>query len=157
LDGNEKYYHFQFVLNEEMNWCFYPLPTKNYVKALVSKQLKTNLRKAFGLYMKDNMHCISVISTLPYNAKDSLAENVKLDFTDVISTLSLMFGNSPEYGLKRQLISSSCCPQSELYDYEEDQGKKKEREELIDDNESEDAPVLNLNTQRASPQQKIKA
>ena len=70
-------------------------------------------------------HRISVISTLPYNAKDSFAENVKLDFVDVIVTLSLMFGNSPEYGLKRQLISSSCCPQSELYGYEEDQGNRK--------------------------------
>jgi hypothetical protein len=56
-----------------------------------------------------------------------------------------MFGNSPEYGLKRQLISSSCYPQSELYGNEEDQGNKKEQEELIDDDESEDAPVLHLN------------
>jgi hypothetical protein len=68
-----------------------------------------------------------------------------------------MFGNSPEYGLKRQLISNSCCPWSELYGCEEDQGDKKEQEELIDDNESEDAPVLNLNMQRGSPQQKTKA
>ncbi len=98
-----------------------------------------------------------MISTLPYNAKDSLAENVKLDFADVIFTLSLMFGNSHEYGLKRQLISSSCFPWSELYGYEEDQSNKKEHEELIDDNESKDAPVLNLNRQRASPQQKTKA
>ncbi len=94
---------------------------------------------------------------LPYNAIGSLAEDVKLDFADVISTLSLMFGNAPEYRLKRQLISSSCCPQSELYGYEEDQGNKKEQEELIDDNKSEDVPVLNLNTQRASPQQRTKA
>jgi hypothetical protein len=79
------------------------LPTKNNVKALESKQTKTNLRKAFGSYMKDNTHCISVISTLSYNAKDSLAENAKLDFVDVIVTLSLIFGSSPEYGLKRQL------------------------------------------------------
>jgi hypothetical protein len=104
LDGNENHYRFQFVLNEEMHWFVYPLPTKNNVKAIVSKQTKTNLRKAFGSYMKDNMHCISVISTLPYNAKDSLVENVKLDFAEVISNLSLMFGNSPEYGLKRKLI-----------------------------------------------------
>jgi hypothetical protein len=97
------------------------------------------------------MHHISVISTLPYNAKDSLAENVKFDLADVISTLSLMFGNSSEYGLKRQLISSSCCPRPESYVYEEDQGNKKEQEALIDDNESEDASVLNLNMQRASP------
>ncbi len=52
-----------------------------------------------------------------------------------------MFGNSPEYGLKRQLVSRSCCPRSELYGYEENQGKKKEQEELIDDNESEDELV----------------
>jgi hypothetical protein len=48
LDGNEKHYHFQFVVNEEMHWFFDPLPTKNNVKASVSKQTKTNLRKAFG-------------------------------------------------------------------------------------------------------------
>ncbi len=54
-------------------------------------------------------------------------------------------------------IQSSCCPGSESYDYEEDQGNKKELEELIDDNESEDELVLNLNTQRASPQQKTQA
>jgi hypothetical protein len=39
-----------------------------------------------------------------------------------------------------------------LYGYEEDQDNKKEHEDLIDDYESEDAPVLNLNMQRASPQ-----
>jgi hypothetical protein len=98
-----------------------------------------------------------VISTLLYNAKDSLAENIKFNFADILSTLSLIFGNSPKYGLKRQLISSSCCPLSESYGYEEDQGNEKEQEELIDDNESEDAPVLNVNMQGASPQQKTKA
>jgi hypothetical protein len=119
-----------------MHRFFYPLPTKNNVKALVSIQTKTNLRKSVGSYMKNNTHRISVISTLPYNPKDSLAENVKLDFADVIVTLSLMFGDSLEFGLKRQLISSSCCPRSELYGYKEDQGNKKEQEELTDDNES---------------------
>jgi hypothetical protein len=140
-----------------MHWFFYPLSTKNNVKALVSKQTKTNLRKAFGSYTKDDTHCISVISTLFYNAKDSLAEKIKFDFKDIIVTLSLMFDDSPEYGLKRQLISSSCCPRSESYGYEEDQCNENEQEELIDDNESEDAPVLNLNTQRASPQRITKA
>jgi hypothetical protein len=76
LDGKENHYRFQFVLNEEMHQFFDPLPTQNNVKATVSKQTKTNLRKAFGSYTKDNMHCISVISTLPYNAKDSHAENI---------------------------------------------------------------------------------
>jgi hypothetical protein len=88
-----------------------PLPKENNETVIVSKQIKTNLRKAFGSYTKINMHRISVISTLPYNAKDSLAENVKFNLADVISTLSLMFDNSPKYGLKIQLISSSCCPQ----------------------------------------------
>jgi hypothetical protein len=94
LDGNEKHYSFQFVFNEEMHQFFDPLPKKNNLKASVSKQTKTNLGKAFGSYTKDNTHCISMISTIPYNAKDSLAENVKLDFADVISTLSLMFGDA---------------------------------------------------------------
>ncbi len=76
LDGNENHYCLQFVLNEEMHQVIDPLPTKNNAKATASKQTKTNLRKAFGLYTKDNTTCISVISTLPYNAKDSLAENV---------------------------------------------------------------------------------
>ncbi len=58
--------------------------------------------------------------------------------------------------LKRQLISSSCCPPSELHGYEDNESKEKEQLELIDDDESEDVPVLNLNTQRASPQQKQK-
>jgi hypothetical protein len=107
LDGNEIHFHFQYLLNEEMHWLFNPLLRKNNVRAPVSKHTKTNLRKAFGLYRKDNTHCISVISTLPYNAKDSLAENVTLDFLDVIFTLSLMFGNSPEYGSKRQIIQAT--------------------------------------------------
>jgi hypothetical protein len=88
LDGNEKHYRFLFVLNEEMHRFFDPLPKNNNEKVIVSKQTKTNLRKAFGSYTTDNTHRISVISTLPYNAKDSLAENVKFDFANVISTVS---------------------------------------------------------------------
>ncbi len=126
LDGNENNYHFQFVFNEEMHWFFDPLPTKNKLKATVSNQTKTNLRKAFGSYTKDNTHCISVISTLPtLQCKRYSCWKHKLDYAVVISTLSLMFGNSPEYGFKRQLISSPCCPRSEPYGYEEDQGNKK--------------------------------
>jgi hypothetical protein len=52
LDGNENHYCFQFLPNEEMHWFFYPLPTKNNAKALVSKQTKTNLRKAFKVVHK---------------------------------------------------------------------------------------------------------
>jgi hypothetical protein len=76
---------------------------------------------------------------------------------DDISILSLVYGNSPEYGLKRQLLSSSCFTMDEaLYGYEEYQENNKEQEEPIKDNELEDESVLDFNTQRASlsPQQK---
>jgi hypothetical protein len=76
---------------------------------------------------------------------------------DVISILSLVYGNFPEYGLQRQLMSRSCFTRVKaLYGYKEDQENKKEQEEPIKDNESEDESVLDLNTQRASlsPQHK---
>ncbi len=76
---------------------------------------------------------------------------------DVASILSLVHGNSPEYGLKRQLLSSSCFTRDEvLYGYKEDQEIKKEQEELIKDNESEEESVLDFKTQKASlsPQHK---
>jgi hypothetical protein len=68
---------------------------------------------------------------------------------DVISILSLVYGNSPEYGLKRQLLSSSCLTRDEaLYGYDEDQENKKEQKEPIKDNESEEESVLDFNTQK---------
>jgi hypothetical protein len=90
-------------------------------------------------------------------AKDFLRKDKKLDFMDVASILSLVHGNSPEYGLKRQLLSSSCFTRDEvLYGYKEDQEIKKEQEELIKDNESEEESVLDFKTQKASlsPQHK---
>ncbi len=69
---------------------------------------------------------------------------------DVISILSLVYGNSPEYGLKRQLLSSSCFTRDEaLYGYKEDKENKKEQEEPITDNESEEESVLDFNMQKA--------
>ncbi len=76
---------------------------------------------------------------------------------DVIFILSLVYGNSPEYGLKRQLMSSSCFTKDKaFYGYKEDQEIKKEQEEKIKDNEPEHEPFLDLNTQRSSfsPQNK---
>ena len=76
---------------------------------------------------------------------------------DVISILPLVYGNSPEYGLKRQLLSSSCFTRDEaLYGYKEDQENKKEQEEPIKDNESEEKSVLEFNMQKTSlsPQHK---
>jgi hypothetical protein len=50
--------------------------------------------------------------------------------------LPLVYGNSPEYRLKRQLLSSSCFTRDEvLYGYKEDQESEKEQEEPINDNE----------------------
>ncbi len=90
-------------------------------------------------------------------AKDSLRKDKKLHFMDVISILSLVYGNFPEYGLKRQLLSRSCFTRDEaLYGYNEDQENKKEQEEPIKDNESEEESVLDFNMQKASlsPQHK---
>ncbi len=69
----------------------------------------------------------------------------------------LVYGDSPEYGLKRQLVSSSCFTRDEaLYGYEEYQENKQEQEKPIKDNEPEHEPVLDSNAQRASlsPQHK---
>jgi hypothetical protein len=59
-------------------------------------------------------------------AKDSHGNDGKLNFMDVISILSLVFGDSPEYGLMRQPMSSSCFTKDAeaLCGYEEDQEKK---------------------------------
>ncbi len=69
-------------------------------------------------------------------AKDSLnGKDKKLAFMEVISILSLVYGNSSEYGLKRQLITSSCFTSNEaLYGYKEDQETEKEQEEPITNN-----------------------
>ncbi len=157
MDGDEGHNKFHFVLNEEMHSFFEPLPESNNKRITLSKETKKNLRNAFGKYTVIFTHQISLISTLPYVAKDSLGKDKKLNFMDVISILSLVYGNSPEYGLRRQLMSSSCFTRNEaLYGYKEDQENKKEQEEPIKDNESEDESVFDLNTQRASlsPQHK---
>ncbi len=157
MDGDEQNNKFQFVLNEEMHRFFEPVPEANNKRVTLSKETRKKLKNAFGKYTATFMHRISLISTLPYVAKDSLGKDKKLNFMNVIFILYLVYGNSPEYGLKRQLMSSSCFTRDEgLYGYEEDQENKKEQEEPIKDNEPEHEPVLNLNTQRASlsPQHK---
>jgi hypothetical protein len=76
---------------------------------------------------------------------------------DVTFILSLVYGDFPEYELMRQLLSNSCFTRDEaLYGYKEDQENKKEQEEPIKDNESEDESDLDLNMQKASlsPQHK---
>ena len=60
---------------------------------------------------------------------------------DAVSILSLMFGGSPEYGLRRQLTSSSCFTNDDaLYGYEEDQGNNQEQKAPIKGDEIEDEP-----------------
>jgi hypothetical protein len=140
-----------------MHSFFAPLPDANNKRVTLSKETKKKLKNAFGNYTATYTHRISLISTLPYVAKDSLRKDKKIDFRDLISILSLVYGNSPEYGLKRQHLSSSCFTRDEvLYGYKEDQENKKEQEEPIKDNESEEESVLDFNAQKASlsPQHK---
>jgi hypothetical protein len=157
LGADEGQNKFQFVRNEKMHSFFAPLPDANNKRVTLSKETKKKLKNAFGNYTATYMHRISLITTLPYVAKDSLRKDKKIDFMDVISILSLVYGDSPEYGLKRQLLSSSCFARDEvLIGYEEDQENKKEQEEPIKDNEFEEESVLDFNTQKASssPQHK---
>ncbi len=157
LGADEGHNKFQFVLYEKMHSFFAPLPDANNKRITLSKETRKKLKNAFGNYTATYTHQISLISTLPYAAKDSLRKDKKLNLMDVISILSLVYGDSPEYGLKRQLLSSSCFTRDEvLYGYEEDQENKKEQEEPNKDNESEEKSVLDFNTQKASlsPQHK---
>jgi hypothetical protein len=97
------------------------------------------------------MHRISLISTLPYVAKDSLKKEGKLYFMDVISILSLMYGDSPEWIKETTYVQFLFYNHDALFGYEEDLGNEKEQEAPIKDNESEDEPsVVNLKMQRES-------
>jgi hypothetical protein len=132
LDGDEENNKFQFVLSKEMHRHFVPLLEANNKRVTLSKETKKKLKNEFGKYTATYTHQINLKSTLPYVAKDFLSKYRKLDFMEVISILSLVYGNSSEYGLKRQLLSSSCFTSNEaLYGYEEDQENKKEEEEPI--------------------------
>jgi hypothetical protein len=71
------------------------LPAANNKRVPLSKETKKKLKKAFGSYTKTFTHPISLISTLPYVAKDSHGNEGKLNFMDVIFILSLVFGDSP--------------------------------------------------------------
>jgi hypothetical protein len=121
-----------------MHRFFKPLPEVNNKGVTLSKETKEKLKNAFGKYTATFMHLISLISTLPYVAKDSLGKDKKINFMYVISILSLVYGNSPEYGLKRQHMSSSCFTRDEaLYGYKEYQENKKSKK-----NQSK---IMNLN------------
>jgi hypothetical protein len=143
---------FQFVLSEEMHKYFLPLPEANIKKVSLSKETKNKLKNEFGKYTETYSHRITLKFSLPYVTTDSLNGKDKIiDFMNVISNLSLVYGDSSEYGLKRQLMSSSCFTSNEvLYGYKDDQENKKEQEEPITDNESEEEPVLDFNTQKSS-------
>ena len=78
LDGDEGHNKFQFVLNEEMYRFFEPLPEANNKRVTLSRETKKKLRNAFGKYTEIFTHRISLISTLPYVAKDSLGKDKKI-------------------------------------------------------------------------------
>jgi hypothetical protein len=60
----------------------------------------------------------------------------------VISNLSLTFGNSSDYGYKRQLMSSSCFRKEPLFVSEEDTENKIKQVLPNDNNELEDEPIF---------------
>jgi hypothetical protein len=88
------------------------LPEANNKRVTLSKEPKKKLKNAFGNYTATFTHRFSLISTLPYVAKDSLGKDKKIKLHGCY-ILSLLYGNSPEYGLKRQLMSSSCFTRDE--------------------------------------------
>jgi len=136
-----KGYNFQFVLNEKMHSIFDPLPSDNNKRAKVEKGTKSKLQNAFGKYTKERTHRIRVLSTLPYVAIDSYnGDDQKLQLMDVMSYLSLVYGETDEFGIKRQLMSSSCFEKDKAYyAYEEGQEDESDSKEVI---ENEDGPNL---------------
>jgi hypothetical protein len=99
-------YHYQLVLNDDVAQHFTPLPSKHKGKTTVSPK---KLRASFKAYSSNFSHEIKFFSTYPYVAKDT-GNSIEscLQFMHIISKLSLVFGNSHEFGKKRQLVSNSC-------------------------------------------------
>jgi hypothetical protein len=77
FDGDEGHNKYQFVHNEEMHSYLMPLPEANNKRVTMSKETKKKLKNEFGKYTATFTHRISLISTLPYVAKDSLGKDKK--------------------------------------------------------------------------------
>jgi hypothetical protein len=58
-----------------MHRFFKPLPDANNKRVTLSKKTKKKLKNEFGNYTANFTHQISLISTLPYVAKDSLGKD----------------------------------------------------------------------------------
>jgi hypothetical protein len=67
----------------------------------------------------------------------------------IISKLSLVFGNSYEFGKKRQLVSNSCfrIEKDSSIQYDEDDFNEKEDSISSDDDYEDDWPDFNSQTQ----------
>ncbi len=71
-----------------------------------------------------------------------------LEFMHVISKLSLVFGNSREFGKKGQLVSNSCFRiEKDSIQYDEDNFNEKEDSISSDDDYEDDQPDFNSQTQ----------
>jgi hypothetical protein len=116
-----------------MHQFFAPLPGDHNKRVILSKKTKTAVKRAFGGYPSKFIHEI---------AQDSQDVQRKLDFVYVIPHLSLMFGNSSDYGYKRQLMSSSCFRKEPSYDFKEDKENKIKQVLPNEDNEFKDQPVF---------------
>jgi hypothetical protein len=120
-----------------MHRFFEPLPEANNKRVTLSKETRKKLKNAFGKYTATFTHQISLISTLPYVAKNSLGKDKKLNFMDVISILSLVYGNSPEYGLKRQPVLQGMKRYMDTRRIKRTKRSKKNRSKIINLNMSQ--------------------
>jgi hypothetical protein len=122
------------------------LPSKHKAKTTVPTK---KLKASFRAYSSKFSHEIKLFSTYSYLAKD-MGNSFEscLEFMHIISKLSLVFGNSHEFGKKRQLVSNSCFRiEKDSIQYDEDNLNKKEDLISIDDNYENDWPDFNSQTQ----------
>jgi hypothetical protein len=147
LEKNQKNTnHYQFVLNDDAAQHFTPLPSKHKAKTTVPTK---KLKASFRAYSSNFGHEIKLFSTYPYVAKD-MDNNFEscLEFMHIISKLSLVFGNSHEFGKKRQLVSNSCFRiEKDSIQYDEDNFNEKEDLISSDDDYEDDWPDFNSQTQ----------
>ena len=138
--------HYQFVLNDDAAQHFTPLPSKHKAETTVPTK---KLKASFRAYSSKFSHEIKLFSTFPYVAKD-MGNSFEscLEFMHIISKLSLVFGNSHEFGKKRQLVSNSCFRiEKDSIQYDEDNFNEKEDSISSDDDYEDDQPDFNSQTQ----------
>jgi hypothetical protein len=122
------------------------LPSKHKAETTLSRK---KLKASFRAYSTHFSHEIKLFSTYPYVAKD-MGNRLEscLEFMHIISKLSLVFGNSHEFGNKRQLVSNSCSRiETDSIQYDGDDFNEKEDSISSDDDYEDDRTDFNSQTQ----------